>query len=452
MSLLHESKLTLRLALPLIIGQLSQMLLGVADSVMVGKLGVTELASLTFVNSIFWIPFVFGIGVLTCVSVLTSNARGACDCQQARGSCRNGLYIALGISTCFLMIGLGLLPFLDLLGQPAAVVELSRPYLLVLMCSIVPGLASIALKNHADALDRPWPPFWIFLAGVGFNVWLNWVLIYGKWGAPEMGMMGAAWATLVARVLMFLAMLLWLEKDRALQDWVPFTWFRKPTRAELLAHARIGVPASFQMLCEVAAFSAAGLMMGRFGEVAMAAHQIAITCAGTAFMVPLGLSMALTVRAGAVAGSGETARLRGVVYSGWLLAGGFGALNALLFLVGGVFWARQFTTDLAVIHATAGLLSIVGVFQMFDSLQVASSSMLRGLHDTRVPALMGFVAYWLVGLPVAAWLSWHGPMAARGVWWGLATGLFIACVTLAPRLLHHLRKQERAITVDAGLS
>jgi MATE family multidrug resistance protein len=451
MSVLHESKLTLRLALPLIIGQVSQMLLGVADSVMVGKLGVTELASLTFVNSIFWIPFVFGIGVLTCISVLTSTARGAGDAQRARGSCRNGLYISLGISVCFLVIGLALLPLLGQLGQPAAVVELSRPYLVVLMCSIVPGLASIALKNHADALDRPWPPFWIFLAGVAFNVWLNWVLIYGKWGAPEMGMMGAAWATLVSRVLMFLAMLLWLEKDRALQDWVPFTWFRKPTRGELLAHARIGVPASFQMLCEVAAFSAAGLMMGRFGEVSMAAHQIAITCAGTAFMVPLGLSMALSVRVGAVAGSGETARLRGVVKSGWLLAGGFGAFNALLFFVGGAFWARQFTNDPAVIHTTATLLIIVGVFQLFDSLQVASSSMLRGLHDTKVPALMGFVAYWLVGLPVAAGLSGYGSMAARGVWWGLATGLLIACVTLAPRLLYHLRKQERAIAVDAGL-
>jgi MATE family multidrug resistance protein len=160
-------------------------------------------------------------------------------------------------------------------------------------------------------------------------------------------------------------------------------------------------------------------------------------------MIPLGLSMALTVRTGSVAGAGETARLRAVVHSGWLLATGFGLINAAAFFFAGSYWAAQFTDDLSVISLTVALLVIVGVFQLFDSVQVASSSMLRGLHDTRIPAVMGFVAYWLIGLPVAMLLSWFWQMEARGVWWGLAAGLFVACVTLGPRLRQHLQRMTQ---------
>lgn len=439
MSLLTESKITLRLALPLMIGQLSQMLLGVADTFMVGQLGVTELATLTFVNSLFYLPFVFSIGLLTCISVHTSHSRGAGDPTAARRSCRNGVYLAIAVSLFFLGLSLLLLPYLDRFGQPPHVVIISRSYFTILMVSLVPALISLALKNHADALDRPWPPFWIFLGGVLFNILLNWLLIYGKWGCPALGMNGAAWATLISRVLIMLALFFWLETSVILRDWVPFSWFRKPQKSDLIAHAKIGLPASFQMLCEVGAFSAAGFMIGHFGEVPMAAHQIAITCASSAFMIPLGLAMALTVRTGAVAGAGETNRLLAVVRSGWLLATGFGLLNASAFFFAGSYWAGQFTEDKQVISSAVALLVIVGVFQIFDSVQVASASMLRGLHDTRVPALMGFVAYWLVGLPVAWWLSDSCAWQARGVWWGLAAGLFVACMTLGPRLWHHLR-------------
>lgn len=440
MSLLTESKITLRLALPLIIGQLSQMLLGVADTLMVGHLGVTELATLTFVNSIFYLPFVFSIGLLTSISVHTAHARGGGDPTAARSSCRNGLYIAVAVSVLFFGLALIMRPFLDLFGQPQSVVEISRSYFTILMLSLLPALASLALKNHADALDRPWPPFWIFLGGVLLNVLLNWIMIHGKWGCPALGMDGAAWATLISRLLILVALFVWLETSASLRDWVPHVWFRKPLKADLLAHARIGLPASFQMLCEVGAFSAAGFMMGRFGEIAMAAHQIAITCASSAFMIPLGLSMALTVRTGSVAGAGEITRLRAVVHSGWLLAMGFGLINAAAFFFAGGYWAGQFTDDTSVISLAVAMLVIVGVFQLFDSVQVASASMLRGLHDSRIPAVMGFVAYWLIGLPVAMLLSWYWQMEARGVWWGLAAGLFVACVTLGPRLRQHLKQ------------
>ncbi len=449
MSLWQESRLTLKLAVPLMIGQLSQMLLGVADTIMVGQLGVTELAALTFANSLFYLPFVFGLGVLTSVSVFTSNRRGAEDSAGARGSCRHGMM--LGTALGLLLFGIAWLVSTRLgdFGQPPDVSEQTTVYFRILMASLVPALASTALKNHADALNRPWPPFWIFLGGVVLNVGLNWVMIFGKLGCPALGFEGAAWATLISRFVILIAMMVWLKKAHDLQDWVPRRWLRRPNFPEIRNLLKIGLPASAQMVFEVAAFSFAGLIMGRFGPSSMAAHQIAITLAGTAFMIPLGLSMALTVRIGESNGSGEMQRLRPIAISGWLLVTCFGLLGASCFLFFGKYMAAAFTQDAQVIQIAASLLVIVGVFQIVDGLQVASSSMLRGLHDARVPAIMGFISYWLLGLPIAAFLAFKLGLEARGVWWGLAAGLFFACVTLGPRFWNrsgHLAEGRSATT------
>ena len=434
MNLFHESRLTLKLALPLMIGQLSQMLLGVADTVMVGHLGVTDLAALTFANSLFHVPFVFGIGLLTGISVVTSNSRGAEDAPGARGSCRHGLYLATALGLVLFGISWVVSMNLDRFGQPPEVAARTTVFFRIVMASVIPALASIALKNHADALNRPWPPFWIFLGGVGLNVGLNWVMIYGKLGCPALGFEGAAWATLISRTAILVAMIFWLVRAEGLREWVPYRWFRRPDFLDLRRLLAVGLPASLQMACEVSAFSLAGLIMGRFGPDAMAAHQIAITLAATAFMIPLGLSMALTVRIGEAHGAGELQRLRPIAISGWLLAAGYSLLAAVSFWVFGKFLASLFIGAPAVIALAGALLVIVGFFQLFDSLQVASSAMLRGLHDARVPALMGFVAYWLVGLPVGAALGFGFHLGATGVWWGLAAGLFVASITLGPRL------------------
>lgn len=437
MNLLHESRLTLKLALPLMIGQLSQMLLGVADTVMVGRLGVTEMAALTFINSLFHVPFVFGIGLLTAVSVITSNSRGAENSAGARGSCRHGVYLSLFLGVVLFAIFWGISMRLDAFGQPPEVAAKARDFLRIVMASMIPALASIALKNHADALNRPWPPFWIFLGGVLLNIVLNWVMIYGRLGCPAFGFEGAAWATLISRTAILVAMLVWLLREKDLAKWVPQRWLRKPDFDDMRRLLAIGTPASVQMLCEVSAFSVAGLLMGKFGPDAMAAHQIAITLAATAFMIPLGLSMALTVRIGEAHGAGEGARLRPIMISGWLLVAGYALLGAMVFLLLGKWLASLFIDSPGVIALSASLLVIVGIFQLVDGLQVASSAMLRGLQDARLPAVIGFVSYWCIGLPVSALMAFHLGMGARGVWWGLAAGLFVACITLGPRLWKH---------------
>ncbi len=448
MSLPAESRQTLKLAFPLMIGQVSQMLLGVADTMMIGRLGVTEMAVLTFANSLFYVPFVFGIGILTSVSVFTAGAQGAGDEAAGRASCRHGMYLAtvLGILLFVLMslVSMNLGGF----GQPTDVVEKTGGYFRIIMASLVPGLMSMALKNHADALDRPWPPFWIFLGGVVLNVFLNWVMIYGKLGCPAMGLEGAAWATFISRTAILVGMFLWLYRGKGMREWTPFHWFKPPVISEIRKFLGIGFPASIQMICEVSAFSAAGLMMGRFGETAMAAHQVALMCAATAFMVPLGLSMALSVRIGSVAGAGQTDRLREIVVSGWWLGAGWAVIGAVFFLIFGRWVSSLYIEESPVIALAAKILIVVGIFQLFDSLQIGSVAMLRALHDTRVPAFIGFFAYWIVGLPVALVLSMVFNLGAVGVWCGLATGLFVASITLGPRLWK--MTAQPAATVHSG--
>lgn len=416
------------------IGQLSQMLLGVADTLMVGHLGVTELAALTFASALFHIPLVFGIGVLTSVAVFSSNARGANNPEDARESCRNGLWLGAVLGAALFAIAVAVMPLFPFFGQPPEVITAAKGYYLYVMFSLVPAHASFALKNHADAMNRPWPPFWIFLGGVALNVFLNWLFIYGKCGFPAMGLDGAGLATLLARIAILVAMLVWLLRAPGLEDWVPHRRWFSPCRAWLGKLSAVGFPASIQMLCEVTAFSVAGLLMGRFGSSALAAHQVTITLAGTAFMIPLGLSMALTVRVGEAMGAEETLRLRRIAVSGWLMVVCYAACTATLFLGFGATLASWFVEAEPVIALSAALLVTVGLFQLVDGLQVASSAMLRGLQDTKIAAWMGFVSYWVVGLPMSYILAFPCGLGPRGVWWGLAAGLLVACLTLGPRL------------------
>jgi MATE family multidrug resistance protein len=197
-----------------------------------------------------------------------------------------------------------------------------------------------------------------------------------------------------------------------------------------------------QMICEVSAFSAAGLMMGYLGEQAMAAHQIALMSAATAFMIPLGLSMALSVKIGSANGAGQVERLRAIAVSGWWLGAGYSLTGALFFFLFGEWLASLFIDEVQVIRLAASIMVVVGVFQLFDSLQIGSVAMLRGLHDVTAPAWMGFIAYWIIGIPVAVLLSMKMDYGAVGVWSGLAVGLMASCFMQVPRLWKKTAPQD----------
>ena len=433
-----ECQTTLKLALPLISGQLSQMLMGVTDTVMLGRVGVTPLAAATLANTLLAVPFVVGFGLLSSVSVRVSQAHGAGDPTEAGEALRHGSWLALFWSLLVVLVLALLLPLLPWFGQPAEVVARVPVYLLTCAVSLVPAMLTTAWKNHADALNRPWTPFWIGLGAILLNVLLNWLWIFGRLGFPALGLEGAGFATLTARMAGALALFAWLTSRHGLPQWMPTRWRTRWTPGGFRHLLRIGVPASLQMLSEVTAFVMATLMVGTLGVIPLAAHQVAITCAATSFMVPLGVAMATTVRVGEIVGAGERPRLRRVLVGSWLFALIFMSLSTLVFLVWGRALAACFVTDAEVVTLAAALLVVAGLFQLFDGLQVVSVCALRGIDDVNRPAWMAAFSYWVVALPLAWLLGIRLAGGATGVWSGLALGLAIACGLLGWRAWHLL--------------
>lgn len=430
---MDEGKTTLRLAVPLIVGQLSQMLMGVVDTMMIGRLGVTELAASSFANTLIYLPMMFGIGMSMAVSIRVSQARGAQDPEAARAALRHGLQITTALGVLTLLAGWGVRPFLGRFGQSSAVVATVPGYLLLIAGSMIPAMAGMAVKNHADAMNRPWPVFWITLGSVLANVALNWVLIFGHLGAPAMGLEGAGLATLLARLLAFVGMIAWCLRSPGLREWVPYRWFRRPDPAAVRDLLRVGFPASMQLLAEVSAFVFATLLIGTLGEEALASHQVALSCAATVFMVPLGISMAQTVRMGEVVGAKQFWRMRGILVSGWAMGLVYALFGAGVFVGFKDALVSGFVGESETARMAAGLLWVAAAFQFSDAMQIIAAGTLRGLDDVKIPAWIAFGAYWVVSIPlgwVLAILLGHG---VTGMWWGITVGLTLTAVALGRR-------------------
>lgn len=425
-----EARRTLALAGPIIVGQVSQMLMAVTDSVMIGRLGAVELAAAAFANAVWAVAFMAGIGLLVPVAVLVSRAHGGGRNEEAGDWLRHGTALALiagGLATAGLLaLTLGL----DRFGQPVEVIAAVRPYFELIAVSMVPTLVFQAWRQFGESLGRPWEPMAIMLASVALNVVLNWILIYGHWGAPALGLEGAGWATLVSRWVSVGVIFAWLRQAPALRAAWPAGWFSGYRWARFREMLAFGIPAAGGLVFEAGAFAAAAVMMGWIGATELAAHQIAISCAAFTFMFPLGLSMAVGMRIGRAVGEGRGDKLR-VIGIG---AQGMSALTmgtfAVVFAVAGPRLAAGFVTEPDVIALAAQLLVVAAIFQLADGGQVVAVGALRGLADVRVPTVLTFVAYWGLALPGAYFFGVKGPGGPLGVWAALAVGLAFAAVAL----------------------
>lgn len=433
-SLIREGRGTLLLAFPLIFGQVSQMLVGLSDTLMIARIGVVPLAASTFANTILYLPLMLGIGMTMAVSIRVSQARGAADMQMAREALRNGLLIALIVGLLTVAIALAVIPFLGYFGQEPDVANAAGHYFLIVAISMIPAIGCMAVKNHADAMNHPWPAFWIMLGGVALNVILNWILIWGKLGAPALGLEGAGIATLLARLTTLAALIYWCRDSRTMHDWVPRHWFKRPHGPSIRSLVQVGLPASLQLLAEVSAFVVATMIIGTLGKISLASHQVAITCAATVFMVPLGLSMAMTVRIGEAWGANTRERLRPLAVSGWLMGATFTILSALTVLFFPDVIAGWFVTEVEARALAASLLVISAAFQFGDAMQIISMGALRGLDDVTVPAWLAVFAYWVISIPIGWWLAFEMKMGAPGMWWGITIGLTLTAIMLGIRL------------------
>lgn len=429
----REVRPTLALALPIMSGTVGHMLLGLADTMMVGRVGVVPLAAASFVNTLFHLPMVFGIGLLSSIPVLTAQAYGAGRDREVGEVLRHGLLLSLGGGMVLTLVLAAFRPGLGWFGQPPEVVEASGTYLVLLAASLLPLLVTHAGKQFSEALNRPWVPTFIMLGGVLLNILLNWLLIYGHWGAPALGLEGAGWATLLARLVMAVTAMIYVVKTPRLRPFQPVRWLGRVFWDRVRALLGLGWPVAAQHLLEVGAFSLAALMMGWIGTEALAAHQIAITCAATTFMFPLGLGMAVCIRVGQAWGASHYRRMRRIGFVGLGLGVLVMGVFAVVFMVAGQLIARQFVEAPPVVHLAARLLFVAGIFQVADGLQVVALSALRGLADVRIPALVAVLAYWIIAVPLAYVLAFPVRLSALGIWIGLALGLGTAAGTMVWR-------------------
>lgn len=432
----REAAATLRLAGPLIGGQLAYLGLNVIDTVMAGNLSAETLAAVAVGASIWSSLNVFLLGVLLNVSAFVAQDDGeGSEEAQARIApfVRQALWVALGLSVVAIAVAFGFRPVLALLGLPAALIPTITGYLKALTWGIPAWGVYLVLRFFSEGLGATRPTLGIGLLGLPANVFANWVLMYGALGAPALGAVGCGHATAAVWWLECLAMAFYVLVHSRYREHRLWARVDRPDPVKIREILRVGLPVGIALVAEVGMFSAVALVMGSLGTVTVAGHQVALNFTALLFMIPLGISMAVTVRVANAVGRRDAA---GVRLAGWVgvgLALGVQAINATVMLIFPRFIAGLYTDDPEVIAVAATLLFYAAVFQLSDGLQISSAGALRGLKDTRVPMFVTGFAYWGIGLPAGLLLAFPGDLGAEGLWIGLIAGLTVAAFPLCWR-------------------
>lgn len=426
----RELRPMLKLAVPLVLAELGWMAMGLEDAVMAGRLGPAALGAGTLGVMLFYPLAVCGTGLLLGMDTLVAHAFGARQPVECRRTLVNGLWLALAISPFVAGLELCLIPLVRAAGANPDVMVLFVPFLKALLWGTLPLMLYTALRRYLQALDIVKPVTFALVSANVVNIAGNWVLMFGHWGVPAMGLQGSGWSTTIARIYMaavLVAALWWHERQTGSRQGA-VTW--RPQWQGIRKLLELGWPAGAQILFEGAVFGLATVQAARLDEVSVAAHSIAINVVSTTFMVPLGISSAAAVRVGQAMG----ARLpRAVAVRGWTalaLGGAFmGSCGVTLALL--PQWVvRLYTNEAAVVASGAVLLRIAALFQLFDGLQVVATGALRGLGDTRSPMLAHLVGYWAIGLPVAYLLCFHFGWGVSGIWAGLSAALILIGMAL----------------------
>ncbi len=416
-------KSILHLAYPVIISQIGQVLVGVADTVMVGKLGAVSLAAATFANSIFLVALTFGIGVSMAITPLVSAANSQGKVQKIKHLLNHSFFVNVMMGLLLMTIVFFTTIFFHKMNQPEEVVIAAIPYTWIVTSSLLPFMIFQTFRQLAEGLANTQGAMIISITSNLINIFLNWVLIYGKLGFPELGLNGAGIATLIARVLMGLMMYLFVKKYsrfRRFNFQISFFKFKPVMLGNLL---RIGIPVGLQFIFEVGAFSLSAIMMGWIGVNALAAHQIVLNMAAITYMVGSGLSAAATIVVSSHFGKNDWAAARSSGYQVLRIVVVFMSFTALLFILMRNILPLLYIHDEAIIQLTSSLMIIAGLFQLSDGIQVVMLGALRGLEDVKVPTIISLIAYWILGLPLGYFLAFFTGLQEKGVWIGLLIGL-----------------------------
>ena len=442
----EDLRATVRLALPVVVIQVGMMAMGVVDTIMVGHVSAQALAAVALGNLYFFGLAIFAMGTLMVLDPVVAQAVGARDEPAAARGIQRGVLLAvlLTLPAALLLLAAG--GFMTLARQPAEVVPLAAGYAVRLAPGVLPFFVFVVFRQSLQAMRVTAPIVVAIVVANLANAGLNWMLIFGRLGAPAMGVLGSAWATTASRWL--LAILLVLLVRRRL---TPYLWPIRPEiwqPAPLWRMLRLGVPIGCQVVLEFGAFALVALMMGWLGTREMAGHQVAINLASLTFMVPLGTADAASVLVGQAVGRGDPAGARGASYSALLCGVGFMSLAAIVFLTLPGPLARLYTDEASVIGVAAALIPLAGVFQVFDGLQAVAGGILRGLGETRVAMLVNLLGYWGLGLPVSYALGFRAGLGPAGLWWGLVIGLAVVATVLLVRVRIALGRRQARVVID----
>ncbi|WP_299214599.1 MATE family efflux transporter [uncultured Aquimarina sp.] len=434
-----EFNYNLRLAAPVMLGMLGHTFVGLIDNIMVGQLGTAELAAVSLGNSFMFIAMSLGIGFSTAITPLVAEADGEDNFNKGKSAFKHGLFLCTTLGVILFLGVLVAKPLMYLMKQPVEVVELAIPYLDLVAVSLIPLIVFQAFKQFSDGLSMTRYPMYATLVANIVNVVLNYLLIFGKFGFPEMGIVGAAVGTLVSRLIMVLFLWIFLkykEKSKAYVTNIKFFILQSSMLKKIVT---LGFPSALQMFFEVAIFTSAIWISGILGKNPQAANQIALNLSAMTFMVAMGLSVAAMVRVGNQKGLLQYKELRRIAFSIFLLTFLIEIVFALCFIIFNnilpeiyldVNDVENFADNTEVIGIAAKLLIIAALFQISDGIQVVVLGALRGLQDVKIPTVITFFAYWIIGFPISYYLGLHTEYKSSGIWIGLLAGLTASAILL----------------------
>jgi MATE family multidrug resistance protein len=431
------------------LGMLGHTFVAFADNVMVGQLGTAELAAVSLGNSFVFIAMSLGIGFSTAITPLVAEADSANNISQGKNAFKHGLILCTFLSVLLFLIILLLKPLMYYMDQPKEVVELAIPYLNYVALSLIPLIIFQALKQFSDGLSNTKYPMYATILANVINIVLNYLLIFGSFGFPKLGIVGAAIGTLFSRIIMvYFLWMIFKSKDK-FRPYITNFNFKKIEQKISAKLFNLGFPSALQMFFEVGIFTAAIWLSGVLGKNPQAANQIALNLSSMTFMVGIGLSVAAMVRVGNQKGLNDFISLRRIAFSIFFLTFIIEIIFASFFLI---FrdWLPTLYIDgdtlvniddnKEVVLIASKLLLVAAFFQIFDGLQVAILGALRGLQDVKIPAFITFISYWIVGFPISYYLGLYTSLESIGIWIGLFTGLFVASILLYIRFNYLSKK------------
>jgi MATE family multidrug resistance protein len=431
-TLRRELRPTVRLALPLVLAEIGWMTMGIVDTVMVGHLpeSARAIGAVSISSNLFNVVAFFGGGLLIGLDTLVSQAFGAGQREDCHRSLVNGVYLAIAMTPLLMVPFWFFGPLLRGLHIDPAIASFAIPYMKALAFGLFPLLLYFAVRRCIQAMNLVRPVAFALITANIINALFNWILIYGKWGAPAMGVVGSGWSTALSRAYLAVVLvgyLLWYDRRHRTD------LLKTPVDLDFTRIRRLiilGLPAAVQITLEVSVFALATALIGRLGAVALASHQIALNTIAFTYMVPLGISSAAAVRVGQAIGRREPVAAGESGDTAIFLGAAFMTLAAAVLLVFPRWIALMYTPDEVVIRSTSLLLAAGAAFQLFDGIQTVATGALRGAGDTRTPMLCHFTGYWVIGLPLGAWLCFRRGWGAFGIWSGLSLALILIGIVL----------------------